>query len=86
MNNTKRRSNCQMRFANGNCGPMGGFCTSNSNELCEAMQNAYRIGREHIINEVLQKSSCVGCRHYDEEHTERICFVCKRACEDRYEE
>lgn len=36
--------NCRMRHENGNCLPAGGFCTSNKN-ICEALHNAYELGR-----------------------------------------
>lgn len=38
---------CKMRHKNGNCLPAGGFCTANKN-LCEALQNAYRMGQENL--------------------------------------
>lgn len=50
------------------------------------MQNAYENGRNDTIIEILQKNSCTGCRHFDEEHMASICYDCKRACEDNYEE
>ena len=34
---------CKMRHKNGNCLPVGGFCTANKN-ICEALQNAYSHG------------------------------------------
>lgn len=28
-------------------------------------------------------NNCLGCKHFDEEHTNRICYDCKRAYRDR---
>lgn len=40
------RENCPMRHKeNGNCLPMGGFCTANGDEMCKALHSAYRSGR-----------------------------------------
>ena len=86
MSNIKRYSDCRMRFVNGNCSPVGGFCTSVSKEICEAMQSAYWTGHNDLAIEILQKSNCLGCKHFDEEHTDCICYDCKRAYRDRYEE
>jgi hypothetical protein len=33
-----------MRHENGNCMPVGGFCTAVSNEICQALHNAYNHG------------------------------------------
>ena len=84
MSNIKRHPDCRMRSANGNCSPMGGFCTSNTKELCEAMQSAYWAGHNDSVIEMLQKSTCLGCEHFDEEHTTSICYDCKRAYGDMY--
>ena len=35
---------CPMRHENGNCLPLGGFCTANKN-ICEALHNAYEMGK-----------------------------------------
>lgn len=75
-----------MRFTNGNCSPIGGFCTSISKEICEALQNAYNTGRNKVIFEMLQKNNCLGCRHFDEEHISAVCYDCKRIYKDMYEE
>ena len=42
--------NCPMRHENGNCIPVGGFCTANKN-ICEALLNAYRMGKEQLSKE-----------------------------------
>jgi len=42
--------NCPMRHENGNCIPAGGFCTANKN-ICEALLNAYRMGKEQLSKE-----------------------------------
>ena len=39
------RRECPMRNANnGNCGPVGGFCTAVNDVICEAVHNAYGCG------------------------------------------
>ena len=43
--------NCPMRHENGNCIPAGGFCTANKN-ICEALLNAYRMGKEQLSKEI----------------------------------
>lgn len=57
------KKECPMRSEIGNCLAMGGFCTSVSKEICEALQNAYIYGKHsgnvypiEISNEVLQKA------------------------------
>ena len=42
--------NCPMRHENGNCIPAGGFCTANKN-ICEALLNAYRMGKTQLFSE-----------------------------------
>jgi len=39
-----------MRHENGNCIPAGGFCTANKN-ICEALLNAYRMGKAQLSQE-----------------------------------
>ena len=39
-----------MRHKNGNCLPCGGFCTAVSNEICEALRNAYEHGLKNGFN------------------------------------
>lgn len=43
--NTELRKDCPMRHENGNCLPVGGFCTAVNNLICEALHNAYYTGR-----------------------------------------
>lgn len=47
--------NCKMRHENGNCLPAGGFCTANKN-ICEALQQAYDMGRRNTIKEIKEKA------------------------------
>ena len=46
-----RRVKCTMRNNWGNCLPCGGFCTSISTEICNAMQNAYEHGYRARVEE-----------------------------------
>ena len=42
--NIKKYPTCEMRHKNGNCQPVGGFCTTIQKEICEAMHNAWDMG------------------------------------------
>lgn len=48
MSNLQRHKVCTMRSEIGNCIAIGGFCTSVSKEICEALQNAYAKGRHSV--------------------------------------
>lgn len=39
--------NCSLRHDNGNCLPVGGFCTAVCDEVCKAVRNAYSDGYEN---------------------------------------
>ncbi len=46
------RIDCPMRNReNGNCLPMGGFCTASNEKLCKAMHSAYDMGVRAGIKE-----------------------------------
>lgn len=38
------REDCVMRHENGNCLPMGGFCPTLKNEICDALHQAFEMG------------------------------------------
>ena len=38
------REDCQMRHENGNCLPIGGFCTAVNDEICDALHEAFDSG------------------------------------------
>ena len=48
MNNIDRHPECHMRTALGNCDPIGGFCTSVNEPICEALRKASRPQGEWI--------------------------------------
>ena len=48
------RKDCPMRSENGNCLPVGGFCTAVSDVFCKAVYHAYDHGFSDAIEE-LQK-------------------------------
>ena len=60
-NNKYRRNKCPMRHSeNGNCLPMGGFCSSVNDCICEALHNAYNHGQYDMrvdIAEVMRKKN-----------------------------
>jgi hypothetical protein len=43
-NNIGERTRCPMRHRNGNCLPIGGFCTSVNDEICTALHKAFDNG------------------------------------------
>lgn len=55
---TKRESRlkqyCPMRNEIGNCLPCGGYCTSNSDEFCEAVHSAYSSGKFSILELIVE--------------------------------
>ena len=54
--------NCPMRHENGNCLPAGGFCTANKN-ICEALLNAYGMGKAQLSQEGTTKGTTFSCSH-----------------------
>ena len=48
MSNTDRHPECHMRTALGNCDPIGGFCTSVNESICEALHKVSRPQGEWI--------------------------------------
>lgn len=40
----ENRKDCPMRHENGNCSPVGGFCTAVNDIICDALHSAYRCG------------------------------------------
>lgn len=71
MSNTTRHQKCHMRTALGNCDPIGGFCTSVNEYICEALHKASRPQWKWMpCEERLPKSEygesdpvLVTCRH-----------------------
>ena len=50
------RTDCPMRHTeNGNCLPHGGFCTSVSDEICQALHNAYKQGENDTLINFLER-------------------------------
>jgi len=53
------RKDCPMRATLGNCGPVGGFCfDAVSDEICEAVHNAYYSGQSDAINKIVRRKDC----------------------------
>ena len=46
MDNIQKYKDCPMRTKLGNCDPIGGFCTSVNESICEAFQKLYRPERK----------------------------------------
>jgi hypothetical protein len=49
MNNITRHPQCHMRTSLGNCDPIGGFCTSINESVCEGLHKVSRPQGEWII-------------------------------------
>ena len=50
MYDPEMRKDCPMRGTLGNCSPVGGFCMDAvSDEICEAVHNAYQQGYGHAL-------------------------------------
>lgn len=77
MDNIKRHPDCRMRSANGNCSPMGGFCTSNTKESCEAMQSAYWAGHNYFMIEMANKKETLSTERIGRWIVERYCSECE---------
>lgn len=66
------RKDCPMRHENGNCMPVGGFCTAVNDAICEAVHSAYRSGASDAnsitskaLNEAARLLTSYGyCTHY----------------------
>ena len=59
MYNPEMRKDCPMRGNLGNCSPVGGFCMNAvSNEICEAVHNAYNHGFYNAVR-MLKKQETV---------------------------
>lgn len=56
------RKDCPMRHENGNCLSCGGFCLAVNDEICEALQNAYRHGYSDANNMVPMYAKMDGDR------------------------
>ena len=48
MSNIERHPQCPMRTTLGNCNPIGGFCTSVNESICEAFHRLYKPQGEWI--------------------------------------
>ena len=83
---------------NGNCLPMGGFCTANGDEICKALRSAYRSGRvdfqrelrgEWIEDDGFQICSHCGSEHEWETYRASFCEDCgadmRKSNEEHYE-
>lgn len=58
------RSKCHLRHANGNCLPMGGFCTAVIDEICKGLQTAYEHGRhDGQTDALLKQTGYPDCEH-----------------------
>lgn len=58
MDNTDRHPECHMRTALGNCDPIGGFCTSVNEPICEALHKVSRPQGERIAKDGVFYCSC----------------------------
>lgn len=66
------RSHCKMRHENGNCLPMGGFCTAVNDEVCAGLQAAHAWGVREALRAVPSADVkpvvfCRNCVHWNAE-------------------
>ena len=60
MYDPEMRKDCPMRGTLGNCSPVGGFCVNAvSDEICEAVHNAYQHGYGHAIAMLKEQEAVV---------------------------
>lgn len=71
MSNIKKYPKCQMRTSLGNCDPIGGFCTSVNEPICEALHKAAEPKRAYWRNFTVEENEemafmgwmeCSNCR------------------------
>lgn len=67
MSNTDRHPECHMRTALGNCDPIGGFCTSVNEPICEALHKVSRPQGKWLFKEITDDYHVTGqCSVYKE--------------------
>ena len=49
------RKDCPMRHENGNCLPVGGFCTSVNDEICKGLKSVYEHGKHDGVGQYLRE-------------------------------
>ena len=57
------REDCVMRHENGNCLPVGGFCTAVNDAICDAVHSAYDKG---YIAGRMAVECCSSCQYAPE--------------------
>lgn len=71
MYDPEMRKDCPMRGTLGNCSPVGGFCMDAvSDEICEALHNAYDAGYCHAM----MKAQNFKCDHDNNDLDEKPLF------------
>ena len=64
MNNIGRHPNCSMRTEIGNCDPIGGFCTSVNENVCDALHKVSRPKGEWVLSDNPNNLyECSNCGH-----------------------
>lgn len=56
------RGNCPMRADNGNCLPVGGFCTAVSDIYCEIAHKSYGQGYLDNAQRTLEQPKVIRCK------------------------
>ena len=54
------REDCVMRHENGNCLPIGGFCTAVNDAICDALHNAFDKG---YVSGRMAVECCSSCQY-----------------------
>lgn len=76
MSNIDRHPECHMRTALGNCDPIGGFCTSVNESVCEGLHKVSRP-QGHYIKGRNGEWYCSECKRIDDKYSvARFCWYC----------
>ena len=67
MYSTWLREDCPMRHENGNCLPIGGFCTAVNDAICDALHQAY--GKGYVSGRKVV-NCCFSCPYGDEKNVD----------------
>lgn len=85
MSNIDRHPKCHMRTALGNCDPIGGFCTSVNEPICEALHKVSRsqgdfVSRQYLLAEIDDLVDEFSEVDENGLHSERWCGIVDAKC------
>lgn len=75
MSNIEKYPKCHMRTSLGNCSPIGGFCTSVNESICEMLHRVAEVNTWHwILKPMLPDIHRYECPNCHALHRERYDF------------